>query len=197
MEDICGTCVRKGLPCGEKTRRGGAQETVRISVLEQLVIDHPAWTLRDVITHLSGDENCEIDDMLDGSASSGDEGYRSQSPCKPLCFEESTNFDNLQLMHIIEPLAMEFATPGTLGTLQHDNLVSHSVERAATAMKREFTMANATSMLTTPGFVDEVHVACSYDITESLYPWPTIHPQYLDRSFQPDVPFEPASQVSP
>lgn len=194
MDDICGTCVRKGLPCGEKTRRGGAQETVRISVLEQLVIDHPAWTLRDVITHLSGDENCEIDDILEGSASSGDEGYRSQSPCQLLCVKESTNFDTLQLMNITEPLAMEFATPGTL---QRDNLVSHSVERAAMAMKREFTTANyVNSMPTTPRFVDEIHVPYSYDITEPLYPWPTIHPQYLDRLFQPEAPFEPASQGS-
>ena len=47
-------CVRKHIPCGEKTRRGGAQETVRITVLEQLVKDFPSWTLQDAINHCKG-----------------------------------------------------------------------------------------------------------------------------------------------
>ena len=45
-------CARKGLQCGPKTRRGGGQETVRISVLKQLSVDYPTWTLKDAIKHL-------------------------------------------------------------------------------------------------------------------------------------------------
>jgi len=112
VDDICGTCLRKDLPCGEKTRRGGAQETVRISVLEQLAIDHPSWTLGDVIAHLSGYEKCDVGE--DDSVSSGEECYRSMSPCKPFCFEQSENIESFQLMHVTEPLTMEFATLGML-----------------------------------------------------------------------------------
>ena len=199
-DDICGTCVRKGLPCGEKTRRGGAQETVRISVLEQLVLDHPGWTLRDVIAHLSGNETCESDDILDGSASSADEGYRSESPCQLVCSDDLGNFDSLQLMRITEPLNMEFTSPGTTQT---DDVFSFSVDRAAALFKREFTTATGTSMPGTPHFVDDIHVPSCYQTEDTVYQWPTIHPQCLDRSFhietegQIDLTFQaPQLQVS-
>jgi hypothetical protein len=182
------------LSCGEKTRRGGAQETVRISVLEQLVLDHPAWTLRDVIAHLGGSETCESDDILDGSVSSADEGYRSESPCQLPCPEASETFDSLQLMRATEPLTMEFISPGTP---QSDDVFSLSVDRAATVFKREFTTATATSIPDTPYFVDDIHVPTSYQADDTMYLWPTIHPRCLDRSFQLEAQdqFDPPFQA--
>jgi len=59
-------------------------------------------------------------------------------------------------------------------------------------MKREFTNAEATSMPSTPQFLDDIQISLS----EPLYPWQTIHPQCLDRSFQPEAQFIPAPQVS-
>jgi len=190
-DDKCGTCVRKGLPCGEKTRRGGAQETVRISVLEQLVLDHPAWTLRDAIAHLSGIETGESDDILDGSVSSADEGYRSQSPCQLLCPDESETFDGLQVMRITEPLTMEFISPGTP---QSNDVFSLSVDRAATVFKRDITTA---SMPGTPHLVDDIYIPTSYQIDDAVYQWHTIHPRCLDRSFQLEAEgqFDPSFQA--
>jgi len=54
-------CVRRGLLCGLKTRRGGAQETVRISVLKQLSVDYPAFTLKDAIEHLQQKKDAKIE----------------------------------------------------------------------------------------------------------------------------------------
>jgi len=54
-------CARRGLQCGAKTRRGGAQETVRISVLKQLCIDYPAFTLKDAIEHLQQKRDAKIE----------------------------------------------------------------------------------------------------------------------------------------
>ena len=110
MNDKCENCVRKGLNCGEKTRRGGAQDTVRITVLEQLSIDHPTWTLSDVIAHLHGN------DALKGNFSpeSTPETDFSESSLHTPCPKIVEDFDIMELVHGGNngPLDLEFMSPG-------------------------------------------------------------------------------------
>jgi hypothetical protein len=100
------------MKCGEKTRRGGAQDTVRISVLEQLEVDHPEWTLTDVIAHLNGSDGQEFD----CDASSTPETDCSESSNPQTCVESFETFNILDFVDVegsLEPLSMEFITPGT------------------------------------------------------------------------------------
>lgn len=111
VNDTCGNCVRKGIKCGEKTRRGGAQDTVRISVLESLAIDHPEWSLADVINHLNGSDGLQFDYALANSPESDCSEFSSPQPCPE-------SFESFNLMDFAfgggngEPLNIEFATPG-------------------------------------------------------------------------------------
>jgi len=96
------------LKCGEKTRRGGAQDTVRISVLEQLALDHPGWTLLDVIAHLKGSDGLLI-------MASSPETDCSELPHQLPCDQSSESFDMLDYVHglnHIDPVNMEFALSG-------------------------------------------------------------------------------------
>jgi hypothetical protein len=96
------------LKCGEKTRRGGAQDTVRISVLEQLAVDNPGWTLLDVIAHLKGTDGLLI------MASSPETDY-SELPNQPPCDQIFESFDVLDYVHGLNhgnPLNMEFMPSG-------------------------------------------------------------------------------------
>jgi hypothetical protein len=96
------------LKCGEKTRRGGAQDTVRISVLEQLAVDNRGWTLLDVIAHLKGNDGLLI------MASSPETDY-SELPHQLPCDQSFEPFDILDYVHGLNqpaPLNMEFAPSG-------------------------------------------------------------------------------------
>jgi hypothetical protein len=107
----CPMCIRKGYECGAKTRRGGAQDTVRISVLEQLALDNPTWTLNDAIAHLSGDEEQPHQCIESSPESEFSEMSFLQYP--PQCVDPS---DVLDLGKTFDyegsGLKMEFIVPG-------------------------------------------------------------------------------------
>ena len=96
------------MKCGEKTRRGGAQDTVRISVLEQLAVDHPGWSLLDVIGHLKGSDGLLI-------MASSPETDCSELPHQFPCDQSVEPFDILDYVHGLnhaDPINMEFAPSG-------------------------------------------------------------------------------------
>jgi hypothetical protein len=98
------------LKCGEKTRRGGAQDTVRITVLEQLSIDHPTWTLPDVIAHLHGNDALKCNLSRESSPESDFTESSKPTPCPKV----PENFDIMDLVHDGNngPLDLEFMSPG-------------------------------------------------------------------------------------
>jgi hypothetical protein len=53
------------LICGNKTRRGGPQDTVRLSVLKQLLGVHPFWLLSQAIAHLEGQDDVKSEGQDD------------------------------------------------------------------------------------------------------------------------------------
>jgi hypothetical protein len=106
----CHMCVRKGYDCGDKTRRGGAQDTVRISVLEQLALDNPTWTLNDAIAHLSGE-----DEHLRCTESSPESEFGDLSflGYQPQCVDPSVVMDlGKTFEYEGSGLKMEFIVPG-------------------------------------------------------------------------------------
>jgi len=110
LDERCKNCIRKGLPCDKKTRRGGAQETVRISVLEQLCTDFPNQTLGSVLEYLSGQE-----DSLVPQGASRDSSPKSESSEEDSCLDKTKSF--VQQIDCLaksdDALLMEGVTPGT------------------------------------------------------------------------------------
>ena len=64
------------MPCGEKTRRGGPQDTVRISVLEKIIEDQPEWAPTNILAFLKG----HLDQREQNGSMRSDETYYSGSP---------------------------------------------------------------------------------------------------------------------
>src|SRR5579859_5610723 len=119
-ESRCNMCLRKNLECGVKTRRGGAQGTVRISVLEQLLKDYPTLSLKSAIDHLKGKVSaivqCKEEENMDASVSmrsfdtrttisnASDATIRHPTASQPMVLTEPSGHS--------EPLSMELTPPG-------------------------------------------------------------------------------------
>lgn len=105
-EEKCVACAKKGLACEDKWRRGGSQDTVRISVLEILYQENPTWTLKDALAHLKG-----ICDVIPKRR------RESTSPESEMSEYLVTLEDIAQAEKVVkveaEPLTMELSFPGT------------------------------------------------------------------------------------
>jgi len=107
------------LPCGEKVRRGGPQETVRLTVLIQLSRENPVWTLEDAIEHLSGkrpSSQCDDQDLSDGD---DDDDVKSGTPLadEPHCCLD-VGRDSASQSPEMEEVHTPASTPGTLSLNQ-------------------------------------------------------------------------------
>jgi hypothetical protein len=105
--------VRKDLPCGDKTRRGGAQDTVRITVLKQLALDHPAWSVADIIDHLNGIDSAKPTFSLESTpeCSESEESTKAgEKKCDARDVDDS--YENS-----INPISMQFTQPGTFSRI--------------------------------------------------------------------------------
>ena len=104
-EEKCVACAKKGLACEDKWRRGGSQDTVRISVLEILAQENPKWTLKDTLAHLKG-----IYDVIPKRERESTSQESEMSDCLV------THQELLQAEKMVkaeaDPLAMEFSFPG-------------------------------------------------------------------------------------
>jgi len=103
--EACTTCRKKGLRCGEKTRRGGAQGTVRLSVLAKLAQDNPRWSLRDVIEYLNEghdvvkrESSCKRESSATSARSTHDSGISSLAPDS----EQEGSFNMMDYVHDLE-----------------------------------------------------------------------------------------------
>lgn len=104
-EEKCVACAKKGLACEDKWRRGGSQDTVRISVLEILVQENPKWTLKDTLAHLKG--ICDVTPKRERENTS----QESEMSDYLVTHEDLVQAEKLVKLEA-EPLTMELSFPG-------------------------------------------------------------------------------------